>query len=200
MDDAALVERAKAGSFEAFDELVRRHEERLYALLKTMLRSREDAEDAVQTAFVSALEHLKDFRGDASFATWITHVAVNAGLKLLRKRRGVSLDATDDEGELRRPDYIADWREPPERLLEREETKRALDEAIDALPEHHRVVFALRDVSGLSVEETAKAVGISEANVKVRLLRARLALRERLTRQFGDDSTRVRAIDHGGGA
>jgi len=197
MDDSVLVARAKAGDYEAFEQLVHRHERRLYALAMNIVRQREDAEDVVQTAFLNALEHLNDFREEASFATWMTRIVTYAALKVLRKRKGldiVSLDeATDEneEGAIPHPEYIADWRDDPVKIVEQRELKRILDEAIDSLDEKYRLVFVLRDVEGMSVEETANVLGISPANVKVRLLRARLALREKLTRVFGDESKRV---------
>ncbi len=196
-DDRALVARAKAGDFSAFDELVARHERRIYSVAFGIVRRREDAEDAVQTAFLNALEHLGEFREEASFSTWITHIAVNAALKLLRKRRGLPVAAgyagagEDEEGDIPHPEFVADWRDEPSRILEGREHRRIIEEAIEGLPEKHRLVFVLRDVAGKSVEETAEALGISRANVKVRLLRARLALRERLTRAFGDEARRA---------
>ncbi|MCS6860615.1 MAG: sigma-70 family RNA polymerase sigma factor [Abditibacteriales bacterium] len=197
MDDSVLVARAKSGDYEAFEQLVSRHERRLYALAMKIVRQREDAEDVVQTAFLDALEHLADFREEASFATWMTRIVTYAALKVLRKRKGletVSLEeftSENEEGEIPHPEYIADWRGDPAKIVEQRELKRILDEAIDALDEKYRLVFVLRDVEGMSVEETAKVLGITPANVKVRLLRARLMLREKLTRVFGDESQRV---------
>jgi RNA polymerase sigma-70 factor (ECF subfamily) len=188
-DEADLLRRARAGSFEAFEELVSLHERKAFSIALNILRNRADAEDAVQTAFINAMQHLGDFREEASFGTWMARIAANAALKALRRKRTVSLDA--DAGETRRPDFVADWRAEPSRLLEQEETRKTLDAAIDSLPEGQRLVFVLRDVTGLSVAETAKELGISEGNVKVRLLRARLALREKLTREFGDEGRRV---------
>jgi len=158
----------------------------------------------VQTAFLSALEHLGEFREEASFSTWITQIAANAALKVLRKKRGLPVAAApaageDEGGDIPHPEFIADWRGDPARLVEDRELQRILGGAIDELPENHRLVFVLRDVAGKSVEETAEALGISRANVKVRLLRARLALREKLTRVFGDEDRRqVRAHRHEG--
>lgn len=198
MTDEDLVARSKSGEFAAFEELVNRHERRLFAIALRIVRQRADAEDAVQTAFLNALSHLAEFREESSFATWITHIVVNTALKTLRKRGG-PVDE-DEAGLIRHPEFIADWRGEPAALLEREELKKMLDEAVDALPEGQRLVFTLRDVAGLSVEDAAKALGISEANVKVRLLRARLALRERLTRAFGDETRRVRRPHEDAGA
>ncbi len=201
--DPSLVSRARAGDYAAFEELVTRHERRLYGIALQIVRRPEDAEDAVQTAFLGALEHLGEFREEASFAAWITRIATNAALKVLRKRRGLPVAAPpaaggDGEGDIPHPEFIADWRDEPARRVEGRELRRILGEAIDGLPENHRLVFVLRDVAGRSVEETAEALGISRANVKVRLLRARLALREKLTRTFGDPERRVTAGRHGG--
>jgi RNA polymerase sigma-70 factor, ECF subfamily len=171
----------------------------------SILRQREDAENVVQTAFLKMVESLDGFREESAFGTWITRVATNGALNVLRKRKGlptVSLDGSQssrEEGDIPHPDTIADWRGDPARIVETRELRRILDDAIDGLPENHRLVFVLRDVEGMSVKETAAALGISEANVKVRLLRARLALREVLTRVFGDESRRVVAAhDHDG--
>jgi RNA polymerase sigma-70 factor, ECF subfamily len=195
--DAELVRRAKAGELPAFERLVSRHERRVYALALRMLRQDQDAEDITQQTFLDALEGLPGFREEASFGTWVLRIATYAALKIIRKRKGldvVSLDAaTDSGGEsdgFAHPEYIADWRESPQRLVEHQETRRLIEEALTELDEKHRIVFLLRDVQGLSVRETAGALGLTEVNVKVRLLRARLQLRERLTRSLGDPATR----------
>lgn len=195
-EDTPLVMRAKKGDFEAFEMLVNRHEKRLYTLAMNILRSREDAQDVVQSTFLSALEHLNDFQKKSSFLTWITRIASNTALIILRTQgnhKNILLDeaATEnEEGMIPHPDYIADWRGNPSKLLEQHELQTILDKAIDALAKKHRLVFMLRDVVGMSIAETANNLGISTANVKVRLLRARLALREILTRQFGDEGKR----------
>lgn len=194
-EDAELVSLAKKGNFEAFDALVTRHEKRLYLHVMKILQSREDAEDVVQTTFIQAMEHLAQFRGEASFATWITRIASNTALKSLRKRNGLErislneITEENEEGIIPHPEYIADWRGDPLKIVEGRELQGILDEAISNLPEKHRLVFVLRDVIGMTIEETRDALGISAANVKVRLLRARLSLREKLTRRFGDAKT-----------
>ncbi len=197
VSDAELVLRAQEGELSAFETLVSRHERRIYALALRMLRNPHDAEDVTQQTFIDALEGLKGFRSEASFATWILRIATYASLKILRKRKGlevISLDHALDPGndgvDFPHPEYIADWRESPERLAQHGETGRLIEEALDELDEKYRVIFLLRDVQGLSVRETAEALGLSEVNVKVRLLRARLQLRERLTRSFGDPARR----------
>ena len=212
-EDRDLVRRARAGEFGAFERLVGKYEQRVYTLARRILRRPHDAEDIVQETFLSAMQHLKDFREEAAFPTWLLRIATNHALKVLRKRRGlptVPLEegrrGGDDDTPIQRPVYIASWREDAERTADRPEIRRLLDRALAALDPKHRMVFLLRDVEGLSTGETAKALGISVANTKVRLLRARLKLRERLTRALGDPGTRVRPgpehdrdPDHGNG-
>jgi RNA polymerase sigma-70 factor (ECF subfamily) len=198
VDDATLVSRAKAGELAAFEELVQRHEGAVYSLARRILQNQHDAEDITQQAFVNALEHLPEFRQEATFGTWIQRIATYAALKVIRKRRGLELTSleqatepqADSEG-IAHPEYIADWSRSPETLVQHRETRRVIEEALARLDEKHRLVFILRDVEGLSVRETAEALGLSESNVKVRLLRARLQLRETLTRAFGDPARRL---------
>jgi RNA polymerase sigma-70 factor (ECF subfamily) len=188
---------------DAFEALTHRYEQRVYSLALRMLRHEQDAEDVTQQAFLSALEGLDGFRGEASFGTWLLRIATHAALKMIRKRQGletVSLEDATEPGEdyesIPHPEYIADWRQSPEQLVHKHEIRRLLDEALDKLDEKHRLVFLLRDVEGLSVKEAAEALGLSEANTKVRLLRARLQLREELTRTLGDPSRRVERAAH----
>jgi len=201
--DAELVRRAQAGDSSAFEELTTRHERQVYTLVLRVLQNAHDAEDVTQTAFLSAIENLKSFRGDASFATWINRIATHAALKIIRKRKGlntVSLEEAteprEDYDSIPHPEYITDWKESPERLVELNETRRLLEDALVQLDEKHRLVFLLRDVEGLSVKETADELGLSQANVKVRLLRARLQLREHLTCVLGDPDRRVERAGH----
>jgi RNA polymerase sigma-70 factor (ECF subfamily) len=168
-----------------------------------MLRNPHDAEDITQQTFLSALEHLAGFRGESSFTTWLLRIATHAALKVIRKRKGldvVSLEAATepaaDDSSIPHPEYIADWRQSPEELVHHNEVRQLLDEALEQLDEKHRLVFLLRDVEGLSVKETADALGLSEANTKVRLLRARLQLREQLTQSLGDPAKRVIRSHH----
>ena len=201
--DLELVHRAQAGDLAAFEALVSRHEERVYSLALRMLRHEQDAEDVTQQTFLAALESLAGFRGEASFATWLLRIASHAALKVIRKRRGlafISLEAVtepaEEFGPIPHPEFIADWRWSPEQLVEQHETRRLLEEALARLDEKHRLVFLLRDVAGLSIRETAAALGLSEANTKVRLLRARLQLREELTQELGDPATRLTPGHH----
>lgn len=198
-----LVRRAKAGDLTAFEELTSRHERQIYALAFRILQNPHDAEDVTQQAFLSAVENLAKFREEASFATWLYRIATFAALKVIRKRKGldtVSLEEAtehqDDYDSIPHPEYIADWKQSPGQLVERNETRRLLDDALAKLDEKHRLVFVLRDVEGLSVNETAEALGLTESNVKMRLLRARLQLREELTRTLGDPATRIQRGQH----
>jgi RNA polymerase sigma-70 factor (ECF subfamily) len=199
-----LVHRAQAGELDAFEVLTTRYEQRVFSLATRMLRQEQDAEDVTQQTFLSALENLKGFRGEASFATWLFRIATHAALKVIRKRKGlemVSLEAATEASEqddfVPHPEFIADWRQSPEQLVQKNEIRRLLDDALAQLDEKHRLVFLLRDVEGLSIKETAEALGLSEANTKVRLLRARLQLREQLTRTLGDpDKQLTRSHDH----
>ena len=205
LSDAELVRRAKAGDLSAFEELVNRYERRIWTLAKRMVRHQEDAEDVTQETFLTALEHLDELRDEERFGAWLVQIATRHAFRVLEQRKRLptqSLDELtdetdgDEEGIIPHPEFIADWRENPETLLMRAETRQLIEQALNELPEKYRAVFLLRDVEGLSVKETAQALGISEANVKVRLLRARLQLREKLTRYFGDEAKRLMPHHH----
>lgn len=192
-DEASLVEKARAGDRDAFAALVSHYERKVYRLAKHITQNEEDAEDVLQEAFLKAYEHLDGFKGDSKFYTWIVRIAVNESLMKLRKRksdRSVPLDEPLDTGEDTLVREIAVWDEDPEQQYSREELGRILDEAVQSLRPAFRTVFVLRDIEELSTEETAEALGISVPAVKSRLLRARLQLREKLSRFFkrkGDD-------------
>jgi len=186
-DESALVARARTGDSQAFTELVSHYERKIYRLAKNITQNNEDAEDVLQDAFLKAYEHLDSFQGNSKFYTWIVRIAVNEALMKLRKRksdRTVPLDEPMDLGEETVEREIAVWEDNPEQRYSSEEMQRILNEAVDTLKPDFRTVFVLRDIEELSTEETAEALGISVPAVKSRLLRARLALREKLTRQF----------------
>jgi RNA polymerase sigma-70 factor (ECF subfamily) len=187
VEESVLVERAKAGEAEAFGELVRRYERKIYRLAFNITQNVEDAQDVLQDAFLKAYEHLDGFQGQSKFYTWIVRIAVNEALMKLRKRRGdkaVPLDEPVEMGEETVKREIAVWQDNPEQQYSREEFQKILQDAVQSLKPDFRIVFTLRDIEELNTEETAEALGISVAAVKSRLLRARLALREKLTRQF----------------
>lgn len=186
-DDFALVAEAKAGSYAAFDELVNRHEKKIYRLGLNLTGNPEDAEDVLQEAFLKAFLHLPDFREDSRFYTWLVRIAVNEGLMKLRKRRSDKTvpieDSVDEEGDVM-PREFADWKPNPEELYAQTEIEEILRNASQTLSPGFRTVFLLRDMEGLSTQETADVMGISEGAVKARLFRARLQLREELSKVF----------------
>lgn len=192
-DESALVAKARQGDADAFNQLVTRYERKIFRLARHITQSDEDAEDVLQETFLKAFEHLPDFQGQSKFYTWIVRIAVNEALMKLRKRKtdkSVPLDEPVDTGEDTVTREIAVWEENPEQKFSREELGGILNEAIESLRPAFRTVFVLRDIEELSTEETADALGISIPAVKSRLLRARLQLREKLTRFFkrkGDD-------------
>jgi RNA polymerase sigma-70 factor (ECF subfamily) len=192
-DEAALVAQAQTGGEEAFTELVTRYEGNIYRLARHITQNPEDAEDVLQETFLKAYEHLGDFQGNSKFYTWLVRIAVNQALMKLRKRKtdaSVSLDDPYDTGEESLVREIAVWEPNPEQTYSQEEIRAILEKAVDSLPPTFRAVFALRDIEELSTEETAAALNLSIPAVKSRLLRARLRLREKLTRYFkrkGDD-------------
>ncbi|MHB1021088.1 MAG: sigma-70 family RNA polymerase sigma factor [Acidobacteriaceae bacterium] len=185
--DVALVARAKAGDVSAFEQLVRQYDRQIFRIAQHITQNREDAEDIVQDAFLKAYEKLDQFQGNSKFYTWLVRIAVNESLMRLRKRRTgkmVSIDEDVETEEGSMPRDLADWSPNPEQLYGQSELGDILRKTIHGLPPGFRTVFVLRDVENLSTEETAEMLGLSVPAVKSRLLRARLQLRERLSRYF----------------
>jgi RNA polymerase sigma-70 factor (ECF subfamily) len=186
-DELALVQKAKAGDVASFEELVKRYDRNVFRIAQHITQNREDAEDVVQDAFLKAYSNLHQFQGQSKFYTWLVRIAVNEALMKLRRRRPermVSLDEdvkTEDDS---LPREVADWSPNPEQQYTQAELRDILTKTIQGLPATFRTVFVLRDVEGLSTEETAEALELSVPAVKSRLLRARLQLRERLNRYF----------------
>ena len=186
-DELKLVHAAKAGDVSAFEELVKRYDRNVFRIAQHITQNREDAEDVVQDAFLKAYRNLDRFQEQSKFYTWLVRIAVNEALMRLRRRRPermVSLDEdikTEDDS---MPLEVADWAPNPEQLYRQGELKEILGKTIQGLPPSFRTVFVLRDVEGLSTEETADALDLSVPAVKSRLLRARLQLRERLSKYF----------------
>jgi RNA polymerase sigma-70 factor (ECF subfamily) len=186
-DEAVLVSAARKGDIGAFEELVRRYDRNVFRIAQHITQNREDAEDVVQDAFLKAYQNLGQFQGQSKFYTWLVRIAVNEALMRLRRRRPermVSLDEDVKTEEDSMPREIADWSPNPEQQYTQGELKDILSRTIQGLPASFRTVFVLRDVEGLSTEETAEALGLSIPAVKSRLLRARLQLRERLNKYF----------------
>jgi len=186
-DELALVQAAKGGDVTAFEQLVRRYDRNIFRIAQHITQNREDAEDVTQDAFLKAYENLEQFQGNSKFYTWLVRIAVNQALMKLRRRRTdrtVSLDEDIKTEEDTMPREVADWSPNPEQLYKQGELKDILRKTIQGLPASFRTVFVLRDVEGLSTEETADALDLSIPAVKSRLLRARLQLRERLNKYF----------------
>jgi RNA polymerase sigma-70 factor, ECF subfamily len=183
-----LIDRALAGDRDAFYTLIQPYEKSLYFAAFSVLNNEADAEDVAQEAVLKCFKHLGQFRRESKFSTWLIQICINeARLRLRKDRRGLyeSLDEPRDaeDGDYVPRDY-ADWREIPSEALDRKELREALARALADLGEKYREVFVLRDIQHLSIAETAAALGISEANVKTRLLRARLQLRDALAPGF----------------
>jgi RNA polymerase sigma-70 factor (ECF subfamily) len=185
--DVALVAKVRGGDVSAYDTLVRKYERQLFRIAQHITQNREDAEDVMQDAFLKAYEKLEQFQGNSKFYTWLVRIAVNESLMRLRKRRTgkmVSIDEDIETEEGSVPRDLADWAPDPEQNYGQAELAEILRKTIQGLPQGFRIVFVLRDVEGLSTEETAETLGLSVPAVKSRLLRARLQLRERLSRYF----------------
>ena len=186
-EEMALVHAAKAGDVSAFESLVKKYDRNVFRIANHITHNREDAEDVVQDAFLKAYENLEQFQGQSKFYTWLVRIAVNEALMKLRKRRPertVSLDEDVKTEEDSLPREVADWSPNPEQQYSQAELNDILTRTIQGLPPGFRTVFVLRDVEGLSTEETAEALDLSIPAVKSRLLRARLQLRDRLSRFF----------------
>jgi RNA polymerase sigma-70 factor (ECF subfamily) len=185
-DEAQLVSAAKAGGVAAFEELVNRYERKIFRLGLNITQNREDAEDVMQDAFLKSFQNLDQFQGNSRFYTWLVRIAVNEALMKLRKRRPnqVSLDEPLRENDDSVFREIEDWGPSPEQRYAQTELNEILTQVIGELDPIFRIVFLLRDVEGISTEETAQIVGISVAAVKSRLLRARLRLRQNLNKYF----------------
>jgi RNA polymerase sigma-70 factor (ECF subfamily) len=186
-EESILVEAARSGDIGAFESLVRRYDRNVFRIAQHITQNREDAEDVVQDAFLKAYQNLGQFQGQSKFYTWLVRIAVNEALMRLRRRRPermVSIDEDVKTEEDSMPREIADWSPNPEQQYTQSELKEILGKTIQGLPPSFRTVFVLRDVEGLSTEETASALELSVPAVKSRLLRARLQLRERLNKYF----------------
>ena len=182
--EAALIQRICNGEKELFYELVQPYERAIYVAAHSILQNESDAEEVAQEAVLKAFSYLKSFRAEAKFSTWLIQITINEARMRVRKNRAhlyesVDEAKTDDEGEYFPKDY-ADWREIPSEALERKELRETLQRAVAALEPKYREVLIARDVQDMSIADTAVALGISEANVKTRLLRARLQLRDAL--------------------
>ena len=188
MSEGAMIASILAGDTQLYHELIRPHERKVYLMALSFLKNEADAEDVAQEAFLKAFRSLASFRSEAKFSTWLISITLNEARSRLRRQsriRTESLDQTSDDGtETISPALLRDWHEIPSEAVERREVREMLQAAVAALPPIYKSVFMLRDVQELSVNETAEALGISVAAVKVRLHRARIMLQKQLTPQL----------------
>ena len=186
-DDLELVHASKNGDIAAFEELVKRHDRKLLRIAQHITHNREDSQDVVQEAFLKAFQNLAEFREESQFSTWLIRITVNQSLMKQRKQRAISEVSLDEgfeaEGDVL-PKEVADWAPNPEQLYRASELRQILAKALGELRLTSRAVFVLRDIEGLSTDQTAEVLGLSQAAVKARLWRARLQLRESLTKYF----------------
>lgn len=186
-EQLALVQAARAGDMSAFEQLIKLYDRNVFRIAQHITQNREDAEDVVQDAFLKAYQNLSKFQGNSKFYTWLVRIAVNEALMRLRKRKSdktVSMDEDVETEDGSVPREVADWSPNPEQQYGQSELNDILGKTIQGLPLGFRTVFVLRDVEGMSTEETAEMLGLSVPAVKSRLLRARLQLRDRLNRYF----------------
>ncbi len=186
-DEAKIIASVLAGNTQEFHDLIRPHERSVYAMALSLLHNQADAEDVTQEAFLKAFRNLTKFRGEAKFSTWLISITLNEARSRLRSGKAVKLESLDEPPEGHEhisPALLRDWREIPSEALERKEVRQLLQQAIVELPLIYREIFVLRDVEELSVDESAKALGITVSSVKVRLHRARILLQKKLVPQL----------------
>lgn len=187
------IEALRNGDRAEFARLVDAYSTPIYRLGMKMLGNPQDAEDILQNTFLNALMHIKNFEGRSSLSTWLYRIAANEALMLIRRRKpDVDLDDlhADEADSLTMPTTFVDWSQLPEQELLSREGKQVMEAAVKKLPENLRVVFILRDVENLSIKETAEILNLTEVNVKARLLRARMALREQMSSYYAERTMR----------
>jgi len=189
-DETALIAQLRAGDEAAFEQVVRLYGGRLLAVARRIVGTEEDARDVVQDAFLNAFRSLDRFEGNAKLSTWLHRIAVNAALMKLRTRKRKPEQSIEsmlpsflDDGH--HQERFQSWDEPVDKVMERKEARELVRQQIDALPDGYRTVLVLRDIEGLDTEETAKVLGLSVNATKIRLHRARQALRTLLAPHFG---------------
>ncbi|HMZ07281.1 MAG TPA: sigma-70 family RNA polymerase sigma factor [Anaerolineales bacterium] len=186
------IEALRAGDRAEFARVVDAYSTPIYRLGLKMLGNPQDAEDVLQNTFLNALTHLDSFEGRSSISTWLYRIASNEALMLIRRKKNIINidDFQPEEEDAPLPEIFVDWSALPESELLSGESKKALDEAVKKLPEPLRMVFLLRDIEGLSIKDTAEILNLTETNVKTRLLRARMSLRENLSTYYSERMTR----------
>jgi RNA polymerase sigma-70 factor, ECF subfamily len=195
-DDLDLVHASKNGDVAAFEQLVRRYDRKLFRIAQSITHNREDSQDAVQEAFLKVFQHLGEFREESKFSTWLIRIAVNQSLMKLRKQRAAREASLEDDfqaGADILPTEVTDWAPNPEQLYRTSELRGILIGALRALSPILRTVFVLRDIEGLTTDQTAEVLNVSPTAVKARLWRGRLRLREGLSKYFSEQTKSARA-------
>ena len=178
MSDAEVVQRVRDGDRASFEILMRRHNQRIYRAARAILKNESEVEDAMQQAYINAFTHLNQFEERARFSTWLTRIAVNEAIARRQRMRTTESEEMVEQTVTRQP--------TPEHLAYAGELQRVLEDAVDALPEAYRSVFMLRDIEGLSTNETAEALDLGDEAVKTRLHRARALVRRAVTSRLGE--------------
>jgi RNA polymerase sigma-70 factor (ECF subfamily) len=181
-EESELIRRIMAGERELYYDLIAPYQRMAYVSAFSVLRNEADAEDCAQEAILKALRHLAEFRGESKFGSWLVRITLNEAKMKLRKLRPAQYESLDESADSEDGEYVpqtlSDWREIPSETLERKEVREVLHDAVQKLPEIYRDVFVLRDVQSQDIASTAQILGVSEAVVKTRLLRARLQMRD----------------------
>jgi len=188
LDEETIIELAKKGDHKAQSLLVKRYSTRVYNLALRIVRNKEEAEDVLQDTFLTVIKKLDMFDGRSSLFTWIYRIATNSALMMLRKKkiRRNNIKSNDFDPEQQEIDNLVDWSQDPTMTVDNAEIRKHIDKAMETLTEKYRTVFVLRDIEELSTRETSKILDITEENVKIRLLRARQALRAQLSKYFDE--------------
>ncbi|MEO8230865.1 MAG: sigma-70 family RNA polymerase sigma factor [Ignavibacteriota bacterium] len=184
MEESKLIELAKSGDRQALAQLVKNNEQTIYNFSFKICRDKDKAENIMQETFFSMIKSLHQFDGNSKLSTWLYRIVSNHCLMLARKDKSRTFVSIDNDDELYEDKYTADWSNIPNQNIENEELRKILDETIDKLGPEYRIVFLLRDVEGLSTEETAEMTELSVPAVKSRLHRARAFLRKELNEAF----------------
>jgi RNA polymerase sigma-70 factor, ECF subfamily len=190
-DDLDLVHATKNGDVAAFEQLVKRYDSKLLRIAQSITHNREDSQDAVQEAFLKAYQNLSAFREDSKFSTWLFRITVNQSLMKLRKQRTTREESLDEDFEADSdvlPKELSDWAPNPEQLYWASELRDILIKCLEGLSPILRTVFMLRDIEGLTIDQTVEVLNVSQTAVKARLLRARLQLRDGLTKYFSNQA------------
>ena len=191
LPDTEIVRRVRAGDITVFEILMRRHNQRVYRVVRAVVKDEADVEDVMQQAYINAFTHLHQFEDRSQFSTWLIRIALHEAFGRRRKVHKAETitarnrsDADDDRGEFM--DTLTSPEADPERQAYAEELHRVLEAAVDTLPETYRTVFILRDIEGLSTRETGRGLGLGDEAVKTRLHRARVMIRRAVTVRIGE--------------